>query len=1023
MDYIMNYHKSLSDFHVNCEKPRAYFIPYESEKKALLGKRGDSAYFKSLCGKWNFKFFDSINDLDEDYTAEDYDICDCGCFDEIDVPRNWQTVLDAGYDVPNYTNIKYPFPFDPPHVPDDNPCGVYIRDFYLSEGFANRHVYLDFEGVDAGFYVYLNGEFVGYSSVSHGVSEFDVAGVAREGRNRLVVIVVKWAATSYLEDQDMWRMSGIFREVYLLARSEDRIVDFYARQEVSEDFLKATVSLEIEKTGKKKAEYRLVSPAGDLVVEGKCDKDAQICVDMPCLWSDETPNLYTLVLRYGDEVIVKRIGLRRYEIKNRVMYINGKKVKARGANRHDSHPILGHWTPYDHYLRDLYILKAHNVNMIRTSHYPSDARFIELCDRLGFYVVCEADIETHGAQYAGDWSYFSDNPDWTDIYVDRAVRLFERDKNSPCVIFWSMGNEAGVGINQCKMAEYIRGREKNAIIHYEGAAEHYICEGGYGRHRDRPHNATYDEMNAISDMESRMYTDYEAVKDYLKNGKKMYFLCEYCHAMGNGPGDLAGYWELIRKNDCFFGGCIWEFTDHSVQIDADGKPGFTYGGDFGDHPNDGNFCVDGLVYPDRRVHTGLLEAKKVYQPYSAELVDFEKGEVKITSYRYFTSLCDLSLCWSVECDGKSVLSGNVAKLDIAPGRSRSFKLFDALSFVDEGEYTLTLRFLYNTEHEWAKAGEENGFYQFELFSVCADEDEEASSDLGDRINIEYGEDERYIEICCGETCYQFDKAKGVISNIVHDGKSMIDEPLSFEIWRAPTDNDMYVKKEWFSSCYDKAFTKVYEAGLAQRGDDHVTLYAKIALVANSFTPILYADVAYVFACDGSCSVEFDVKRGADKPYLPKFGVRFVMPRENERVEYFGYGPMESYIDKNLASRLSYFKTTATDNFEPYVKPQENSSHFGTRRAFVGDLSGHGLIFENLYDGETFSFNASHFRAETLTATAHDYELCPEDATIVCIDMRMSGIGSNSCGPRLAPEYQINEEEFSCSFKFAPGFAD
>ena len=1020
MEFMKKYHESLTEFHVNCEKPRAYFIPYENETKAFAGKRGDSAYFKSLCGKWNFKFFDSVNDIDDDYTADDYDICDCGCFDEIDVPRNWQTILDAGYDVPQYTNIKYPFPFDPPHVPDENPCGVYIRDFYLSEGFAKRHVYLNFEGVDAGFYVYLNGEFVGYSSVSHGVSEFDIAGLAREGRNRLVVIVVKWACTSYIEDQDMWRMSGIFREVYLLARSQDRIVDFYARHQVSEDLSKATLSLEIEKSGKKKVEYRLISPAGETVAEGKCDKDETIEISSPELWCDEIPNLYTLVLTYGDEVIVKNIGFRRYEIKIRVVYINCKKVKARGVNRHDSHPILGHTTPYDHYLNDLNILKAHNVNMIRTSHYPSDARFIELCDKMGFYVVCEADIEAHGCCYIGDWSYFSDNPDWTDIYVDRAVRLFERDKNSPCVIFWSLGNEAGVGVNQCKMAEYIRGRDKNAIIHYEGAAEHYIKEGGTGRHKDAPHNATYDEMNAISDMESRMYTDKNAILDYIKNGKKMYFLCEYCHAMGNGPGDLAMYWDLIRKYDCMFGGCIWEFTDHSVQIDVDGKRGFTYGGDFGDYPNDANFCVDGLVYPDRRVHTGLLEAKKIYQPYTAELVDLERGEVKITSYRYFTSLSDLSLVWTVERDGKPVLSGNIAKLDINPGRSRSFKLFDAYNFADEGEYTLNLRFLYNSDHEYAKAGEENGFYQFELFLVHVDEEEENPLCKN---RLEYGEDERYIEICCGETCYRFDKVLGTICEIVHDGKSMIEEPLTVEIWRAPTDNDRYIAEKWYDAGYDKVITKVYESGLAQRGEDFISLYAKISLSSKSFTPILHADVTYVFSCDGSCSVEFDVKKNKDKPFLPKFGMRFIMPCGNERVEYFGYGPMESYVDKNLASRLSYFKTTATDNFEPYVMPQENSSHYGTRKAFVGDLFGHGILFENLYDGGVFSFNASHFRSEALTAAKHDYELVPEQETVVCIDPRMSGIGSQSCGPELAEEYRINEEEFFCSFKLKPSFID
>lgn len=1021
MDYIKNYHKSLTEFHVNCEKPRAYFVPFESEDKALRMGRNASAYFKTLCGTWNFKYFDSIEDLDDDYTAEDYDICDCGCFDEIDVPRNWQTLLENGYDVPQYTNVNYPYPLDPPHVPTQNPCGVYIRDFYLTEEFASRKVYLNFEGVDAGFYVYVNGEFVGYSSVSHGVSEFDIASLVKEGRNRIAVIVVKWAASSYLEDQDMWRMSGIFREVYLLARGDERIVDFYAKTELSDDFSSASLSLELEMIGEGKAQYKLIAPDGlTLVEEGKCRKNTTVSVAQPMLWSDETPNLYTLVLTCGDEVIVKKVGFRRIEIKNKIIYINGKKVKARGVNRHDSHPILGHTTPYDHYLNDLYILKAHNVNMIRTSHYPSDARFIELCDKLGFYVCDEADIECHGFCYS-DWSILSDSPEWTDMYVDRAVRLFERDKNSPCVIFWSLGNESGNGINHYKMAEYIRSRGTNALIHYEGASYPYIMENGRAKHPYGPLSIPYEKLNEISDMESRMYNETKWIEDYLKKGEKPFFLCEYCHAMGNGPGDLAQYWELVRKYDNFFGGCIWEFTDHSVQIDADGKPGFTYGGDFGEHPNDGNFCVDGLVYPDRRVHTGLLEAKKIYQPYKAELTDFEKGEIKVTSYRYFTSLSDLSLAWTVECDGTPVMSGSIAKLDIAPSRSKSFKLFDACDMYTPGEYTLTVRFLYNTEHEWAKIGEENGFFQFELFRLC--EDEVDTEEICAGHPLEYGEEERYIEICCGETCYRFDKTLGAICEIIHEGKSMISRPCTFEIWRAPTDNDRKIKNRWIECGYDKAYQDCYESGLAERTDDYIALYAYIKIAAPVKAPIVKARVTYIFTRDGAVSVEVEGEKNENMPYLPKFGMRFVMPKGNDRVEYFGYGPMESYVDKNLASRLSLFKTTATDNFEPYVRPQENSSHYGTRFAFTGDIYGHGIVFETLYEGEEFSFNASHFSSENLTETAHDYELCPEDETFVCIDPFMSGIGSNSCGPELSEEYRVNAKEFSCGFIFTPKYID
>ncbi len=367
------------------------------------------------------------------------------------------------------------------------------------------------------------------------------------------------------------------------------------------------------------------------------------------------------------------------------------------------------------------------------------------------------------------------------------------------------------------------------------------------------------------------------------------------------------------------------------------------------------------------------------------------------------------------------MSGSVAKLDIAPGRSKSFKLFDACDMYTPGEYTLTVRFLYNTEYEWAKIGEENGFFQFELFRLC--EDEVDTEEICAGHPLEYGEEERYIEICCGETCYRFDKTLGAICEIIHEGKSMISRPCTFEIWRAPTDNDRNIKNKWMECGYDEAYQDCYESGLAERTDDYIALYAYIKIAAPLREPIIKARVTYIFTRDGGVSVEVEGEKNEKMPYLPKFGMRFIMPKGNERVEYFGYGPMESYVDKKLASCLSLFKTTATDNFEPYVRPQENSSHYGTRFAFTGDIYGHGIVFETLYEGEEFSFNASHFSSETLTETAHDYDLCPEDETFVCIDPFMSGIGSNSCGPALADEYRVNSKEFSCGFIFTPKYID
>lgn len=1027
-------HLSLDSFHVGCEAPRAYFIPYESERKALSGNRTASAYFKSLCGTWTFGYYNSFSEIDPACVEASFDPAGCadGRFAEINVPGCWQMKLDAGYDVPNYTNIRYPFPVDPPHIPNNTPCGVYLREFYLSEASAGRRVFLNFEGVSAGYYVYVNGTFIGYSSVSHSVSEFDVTSAVHAGKNRIAVICIKFTASSYLEDQDMWRLSGIFREVYLLFRADDRIVDFYARPELSDDLSKGILRLSLTraKADGGKVGIKLLSPSGEVVAQcGDAGSEWTSEVPSPACWSDETPALYTLILSCGGEVIAKKIGFRRVEIKDRCILINGKKAKARGVNRHDTHPERGYASPYEMIRGDLLLLKAHNVNTIRTSHYPPDPRMIELCDELGIYLVDEADIEVHGMFWVQDWSALSDSPEWTAMYVDRAARLFERDKNAPSVIFWSLGNESGVGINQCAMANYIHGRNPQAITHYEGASESYLHEGNPACRKD--HRATLEEMAAISDVESRMYPALNDMEDKLKNGEKPYFLCEYCHAMGNGPGDLAAYWDLIRKYDTCFGGCIWEFCDHAVarkvDVEHDGKieerTAYLYGGDFGDTPNDGNFSVDGLVYSTRRPHTGLLEAKKIYQPYAAELTDFEEGVVKIVSRRFFTTLDDLVLSWTVECGGKPVACGTESLDEIGPCGEKEFHLFRAVDFAETGEYTLTLRFLYKNDTPYAKAGEENGFEQFELFTVCDDGEDEENAEGAALCGapLEYDEGARYLDIRCGDTAYRFDKSIGAVTEIVHNGKSLLSEPMTLEVWRAPTDNDKNVKASWCRAGYDCLNQNAYSAGLAECTDDHITVFADVVLAARALLPVIRAKITYVFANDGTLSVEIDAKKRQDAPFLPKFGLRCILPSDCARASYFGYGPTECYPDKRLAARLSLWKTTADDNFEPYVMPQENGSHVDTRYAFVGDEGGLGLLFERLYDDDTFSFNVSHYRSETLTRAAHSYELFPEDGTVVCIDFRMSGLGSNSCGPELAPEYRVNDEKIAAGVKITPKF--
>ena len=445
-----------------CE-PRAYFIPYADKYTAHTLDRAKSPYFKTLCGEWGFSYYKSLTDVNDDFLHKGFSL------DEITVPRSWQTVLDKGYDVPNYTNINYPFQADPPRLPDNIPCGVYTRNFYLTGEFASRELYLNFEGVDSCFYVWVNGKFVGYSTVSHCTTEFDVSEIARLGRNTITVLVLKWCAASYLEDQDKFRFSGIFREVYLLSREKNHIKDIYVRQKVSDDLSHASLTLDLTLAGKPEVEYILFSPDGEELASGVYKKDTVIELEKPVLWNDEKPLVYGLYLTSGNEVIYQNIAVKKVQIIGKVFYINGKKVKLRGVNRHDSHPILGQTTPHDHMVRDLEIFKQNNINCIRTSHYPNDPRFMELCDLYGFYVVDEADIETHGMyNLPGRFAEISDGELWRDAYVNRAKKLLERDKNRGCVVLWSLGNESGCGKNQHAMREYILSRMPEAYIHYEG---------------------------------------------------------------------------------------------------------------------------------------------------------------------------------------------------------------------------------------------------------------------------------------------------------------------------------------------------------------------------------------------------------------------------------------------------------------------------------------------------------------------------------------------------------------------------
>lgn len=1022
--FDFSYHKSLAHLHVNCEKPHAYFIPFGDESTALSGDREKSTRFISLCGDWDFRYYPSEYALD-DFLAEDFTT---DGFDKMCVPRSWQTVTDKGYDVPNYTNVTYPFPFDPPHVPTLNPCALYSRELEITERLDGKSVYINFEGVDSCFYLFVNGRFAAYSQVSHCVSEIDVTDLVHTGKNTFRVVVFKWCDGSYLEDQDKFRLSGIFREVYLLLRDERHIKDIYIRPSLSDGYSEGTLKIETLSDAPLTYTYRLLSPEGAELISGKASTDSvpELCVSAPELWCDEIPSLYTLVLTCGDEHIALPFGFKDVKIKDGMILINGKKVKARGVNRHDSHPLLGAAVPLSHMTEDLYIMKRHNINTVRTSHYPPDPRFPALCDRLGFYMIDEADIETHGASQVKFWDYFTDSDEWKDAFLDRIERLFERDKNHTCIIMWSVGNEMGVGKNQARAYEYFHKRQPDCIVHCEDfSRRHAIHKLGYGDPKKQPVHNEWREQKCC-DVSSYMYWSPDDCKSYYLSNKSVkdipLFLCEYAHAMGVGPGDLGAYWELIYSSDRFFGGCVWEFCDHSVTIGNNiyTDPHYTYGGDFGDVPHDKNFCVDGTVFPDRRPHTGLKEYKNVLRPFRITEASLSEGSFRIKNTRYFTGLEGYSLYWCFERDGRLLRQGCIPSVSLKPQMSRKY-LID-LEGIDKtlgGELTVSLR--QSTASEWAPAGYEVGFEQVsfapEAKSVC-----DPVSLIPDGKRVEVTEERKYVCIKTDETVHTFDRTTGLLVSLVARGKEMLASPMRPTVWRAPTDNDRKIRQSWIDEGYK---TPVYDCrgfALVETSEKYAVLRTSIVMSRYSRLPFMSMEVTYTVLADGrmlvgTCAERHAPTYEAKLLELPRFGFELQMPEGNEHIEYLGRGENESYEDMRQSSKLGLYRTTATANFEHYVKPQENSAHTDTRHMSVTDASGRGLEFVSV--NRPFSFNCCHYTPLHVSETAHDYELVPLKETVVNVDYRNAGIGSASCGPTLDRRYAITEETIDFTFEIKP----
>lgn len=978
MKFIPDFHKSLGMTQTHSADPRAYFIPYQSKEKAGEGVRLHSSFYMDMCGEWDFRFYESANELDN-FTAKDFTTQG---FDKISVPRCWQTYTDRNYDKPQYTNFNYPFPLDPPFIPDDIPAGLYVRDFEIDAStLKEKDIFINFEGVDAAFYLWINDDIAIFSQASHTTTEKRINDYLLPGKNSFKVLVLKWSVGSYLEDQDKWRMSGIFRDVYILFREKVRISDVAVKAEPNCDYTSALITAELKTTDSADVSYTLCD--GDKTLsEGICRIDGKegnftIKLDSPKLWSSEAPNLYFLYITLGCETLKFNVGVRKVEIDNGIFKINGQKIKIMGVNRHDSHPELGYTVSPEHMREDLLIMKRHNINTVRTSHYPNDPRFYDMCDELGLYVIDEADIETHGFDSIGNRSFISDDPAWEAHYLLRAEKMYERDKNHPSIIMWSLGNESGFGCNHKAMSKYLRAKDTTRLIHYEGA--------------NTLQNEGVQDSDTV-DMESHMYPTLDVCREYLadKNYTQPLFMCEYCHAMGNGPGDLASYWALIDKEERFFGGCVWEYCDHSV-LDADGH--FTYGGDFGEYPHDGNFCVDGLVFPDRRIGSGMLEVKQAYSPVLVS--KNEDGSITFFNRRFFTNTSDIKAEYSVEINGKSVEHAEFA-LDLNPREEKT------LSFnIPDGEFVyLNLSFTQKFDTPWANAGYEIASsqigYKREKFVLERKSNETLCTSL----------DGEMIRVRAGKSVYVFNTSKGILTQIEHDGKAMLKRPLTLNIWRAPIDNDRVIKHSWYENGFPYAKMKCYNTEIIYADGKTAKIKASVSLGAPVVAPLLHADILYTIESTGEVNIETKVCVRENIPALPRLGYTLSLTDGFEDVKYFGYGPGESYCDKRLACRMGYFESKVSDEYEHYIRPQESGSHYGTVFASLDD----GKCAFEFSAEDSMSFCAKHYTDDMLTETTHDHMLKELSETVVSLDYKMSGIGSNSCGPELDEKYRITEKE-------------
>lgn len=993
---------------INRMPARAHFLTFPSKEKALLNNNRYTHAFKNLNGVWKFMFLDAPEYSPEGFFNSDFDVTK---MDDITVPGNWQL---QGYGKMHYSDLWYNFPINPPYVPTENPTGIYKRTFFVEESYRDKKIIIRFCGVDSAYHLWINGKEVGYSKVARNESEFDITDLIRVGEeNDVTVRVYQWSDGTYLEDQDMWWESGIFRDVELIGVPKDGINDYKVIADLDDEYKNGIFKVEafLRTTKEVNVTFELVD-AGENTVFTKTvvTKEGKACIDEVIAdvnhWTAETPYLYKLFMTVEDdgqivEVIPQNVGFRNIRLNGETFLVNGVAIKFKGVNRHDYSPQNGRVVSREEIEKDIILMKQFNINAIRTSHYPNSYYLYDLCDEYGMYLIAETDLECHGFELTGDYKWITDDPSWELAYVSRMTRMIERDKNHPAIIFWSLGNESAFGCNFRKMTDVAHEMDPTRLVHYEG---------------------DFDVESA--DVYSTMYTWIEnpkkpyLMKDIIEKSKKPHVHCEYCHAMGNGPGNLKDYQDLVYAHDKLQGGFVWEWFDHGIEsFTESGEKYYRYGGDFGDDPSNKDFCIDGLIMPDRTPSPGLYEYKKVIEPITTTAVDIQKGIINLLSRYDFANLDRFNLVYKVMEDDVILQTGFMAVPSIEARANKDITLpydLSAIKVKPGAHYYVNISYQLREDTSYASSGHELATAQFELPLYK----EGIVVRPEGILNVE--KEHTTLHVKGANFSLDFNLVNGNLMNIVRDGMQVLSKGPRLTLWRAPISNDMEI--------IDK-LKKVYflhlEHEVVMNIDYHMEgniLKVEVDTINSTTNSAWHFKTKYVYTVCPSGDILIDVEGTPSgrvdlaPDMLPRIGVSMHLDKSMEHVRYFGMGPGENYADSKEAAQMGLYANTVDGLFTNYVIPQENGNHMGCKWVSMTNDRGMGLLASTEGD---FNFSASWYEDKDLDDAKHTCDLVKRDYIVFNVDYKQNALGTNSCGQWQLDKYRAKFEDFKLSFRLTP----